>query len=407
MMTTAVLQPNSPVSCPTASPNASVGQSNLEERVNNTFLKYLGIALIVFGAIGWMTCQVLAVIVNPLYMIGVGIGVVAMLIGIFMLAANSSSSSSMVLHPPESNLDSMAIELGRNYTINERRKRDAPDRIDWNTVFSERDVRHVRIEELLGCFDEVLGRSATSTNFDDVTILERRGLRRGIERFVQFIIERDLDHDTNTSPYYYDQLNLIMKNIILELKKPEIDAGKKYDVLKELSIAAGHCTPRKLEEALRQFRYITNRPDTLDNRFREWLQTYKEDVILRYFQSGQFHVLNDARVKVQDWGLDQPSAFGSRDQYRGVGGDFSASEYREKLMQNYTSAHLISVIQTKASFHEAIPLITLYLQEAYASGDLDDDTLERILQTFGDRTELTFFGAAWLLARMHFIDPVQ
>lgn len=349
---------------------------------------------------------------NGLYIVGQVVGTVLLFPVIVLFYAVSWVFETIIdiydycfgsAAPLEMNLDPEAVEIGSHYRMNTTRRAETPDRIDWDAIFTSNNTSGIRVEDLMDCFDTVFGTSRTATNFSDLDTFRRDRLRISIENYVNFIVARDLSYsDGNTTEAYYNQLALFMKNLIVLMKDQNISNDRKRLSFTELEDASRRCVPRRLEEPLKQYRFLTNQEDNIDNRVREWLQMFKEDIITRYFQdSGHFHALNHARQVVRGWGLEQPDARADHDQYSFAFG-YSRGQYYRRLEQNYLPPQVISAIKTKIDFFGDNELVNDYMNKKYEEGVLDDETLERIYTG----SELNLFGTAKLLEFLGFIDPV-
>lgn len=302
------------------------------------------------------------------------------------------------------NIPLEAVNLGAQYRVNQARKNHAPDRIDWNAIFTAQSG-NVQVRDLLNCFDDIAANCTASmplTTRRGWTAERMKGLIK--DGYVDFIQARNGNIYGNVVPReYYDQLSAVTRNLIIELRKPEILLSKKIEVLNELADAADKCHPRRLSEAVKQYRNITNIPQTMDNLARIWVQEYKIDIILKYFQnSGHMNVLNDARNVVRGWGLEDPDVMAHVDPYARNFGASSAAVYIARLEQDYTPACLISMVQAKIEFGDDKDAVNAYLLEKTDDGTLTDEELMRMY----DGSNINYYGAAKILEFLGFLIPV-
>ena len=315
---------------------------------------------------------------------------------------NQQGSSS--LQPPPTNLENLpieAVDLGAGYDINVAKRAEVPDPINWQATLNQANGA-ILLNDLLICFDQVFGTDPNRASISNCSPAERDS-RRGMIKtgYVDFINRRTGWYGA-ISPEYYDQIGVILKCVIAELKKPDVSQVDKILALEILAEASDKCPPRRLNEVIKIYRHLTGQAETMDNQVRIWMQDYKEDVILRYFQhQDHMNSLDDARLKVRGWGFEKPDARPDLDQYSATFG-YPLYQYVARLDQEYIPEKLIAMVQIKVEYDNAGELVREYLLERYSDGDIDDAELARMYEG----SNLTLYGSARLLELLGFIDPV-
>ncbi len=360
------------------------------------------------------------------------------------------------------------INAAQDYRACGARMKDRPEPFDLQSVIIQQEqlAHPILVDDLLTRFDEIFtnsdcsqvqeygGKYIFNRNSNDeskayladrpfeIQMLVGGELLRGmgyggyvpmrqiIKFYIDFIKERDIALE-GTSNAYYDNLEIIVKNIIFELGKPEIDTSKKRNLMVELAEAYTNCNARKYEEALWQYRKLINRSENLDNLVRIWLQEFKEEVIMQHYQihgmeGMSVHILNHARKEVGDeFGLndlglvendpwvfayDNDEAFRRRNRYQMI--DFNPEEYKRLLNAHYTTEALLQVVSCKIESENVSRVINEYLQNEYTQETITDDDLELMYTNSVDengssQAKLNYKGVAILLERLGFLEKIS
>lgn len=152
---------------------------------------------------------------------------------------------------------------------------------------------------------------------------------------------------------YTDQLELVAKNISVQLGKPDVPLHKKQTALLELADAIQRCKPRILEESKRQFLSLIGHLLTINDKFLLWAQLLKDNIIIQNFQGDQFHVLNRARKMVgKDWGLDCDPTNLADPHIVGYGGNATVAQYNAVLRANYRPGRLVEAFFNRLAYDD-------------------------------------------------------
>ncbi len=149
---------------------------------------------------------------------------------------------------------------------------------------------------------------------------------------------------------YWLQLNaeirLILQNFVAEFRKPAISARNKQTALLEIARAAEECRVGLREELIRRFKMLTNRVTKLEDKFKLWIQLFKEDLILST-DTPQMHKINHARKLVgKQWGLDQDK-LNLDDAHMEAGGGTSELQFIRILTEGYTPARIVHALRAR------------------------------------------------------------
>ena len=252
----------------------------------------------------------------------------------------------------------------------------------------DNNVERIDIRELLKWVNTLFDGSA-----------EHGTVRTHISAYIQFIFDREdyESHRPNHDEYdharwdaYFDELHLIAKNLVFEfendINKDKIPVHKKRTALTQIADAKQHCRPRILEESRRQFLSVTGRLSMNDKLYR-WAQRLKEDIIFEAFQTTQFHVINQARLKVgEKWGLDRDH-FNLTDPHITIGRNVPAHEFDNALERGFTPARLVDTIRTLMVYDNDLPSAMDFLM-AKMENDPDRDNIERYFELVTDGKDL-------------------
>ncbi len=308
--------------------------------------------------------------------------------------------------PPLPVFDEAIMKLAEDYKINQARLGEVPEKIDFAELTANLGGAVIPLNELLTQYDAVFGAPHDFPR-NDISYEKRAENRQKLADFVAFIEARDTSY-SQTSLTYFDDLNLVVQNIIFELRKPadQVEMHKKVSALDELAEASDQCIPRRFEDAVRQFKVLTNRPTTLDNLFLGWVQELKEDIILECFQQDEYHVLNHARKEIgEEWGLDRENGSLAEDRFYALGfmGARNPELYRRALAVQYIPARVISALYEKQKYYGRNQVVNDYLGSIAAQLPDDFDYGEFFE---ADGKTVSIKGIAFLLESLHFFEKV-
>ncbi len=294
--------------------------------------------------------------------------------------------------PPIEVPDEIA-DIAGNYSLNQQRKADRPDPFNFEELMQ--DVQDVDMNTFIICFDEVY-RDVEHFNGSATTELKETLLR-----YIDFV-EAKRPNVPGTSAQYYEDLEKVLKNLIVELQKPSLSVEEKQFIFSEIAEAATQCTPRIYEETLGQFRRALKRPETLDNLVRRWVQEYKEELLLDNFQAGaELHILSHARHLVgDDWGLNNNMTLAKNDPSIIFFLDLLKEDYETVLTESCTPGHYILAIFEKIIVDNAYMTINEHLQREHDQGRLTDEDFQEM---YNDKGKLTYNGVAILLENLGFL----
>jgi hypothetical protein len=291
-----------------------------------------------------------------------------------------------------------AIEATRGYILNPLRIRDVPPPLNIEELRLN-GTGDIPIDELLVHFDTIFQYETGRQRLAEI-----QHAKPYITQYINFIKARQ-----DQSGEYFDQLLCLAQNLIIELRKPEILLHKKQTALLEIADAQEKCKPRRFEETKRQFQEVSNRAETLEDKFLRWIQMFKEEIIIKTYQGTQFHVINRARIEIgEEWGLDR-NAISTADEHIGCGGNTTKEEYRQTLTQNCTPASLVAALRTRIEydglnrdFSDYLSHFSTELPENY--DDAEEGFFDIIVKESGGyEAVLNERGITWLLEHFKFI----
>ena len=264
------------------------------------------------------------------------------------------------------------------------------------------EARAMDIHELLPIFDKTMLDNGTSRL--PQTLADRQYLME----YIDFVMNRQVDSErfpgVVRSAMYNENLLLLAQNLVLEMNKPykDVPLHKRVIAFSEIAEATHNCPPRIYEESQRQLKETRsindeNPAQALREKAMLWLQMLKEDILLRAFQTSQFHVLNRARQLIgREWGLDT-NPVNINDPSIEMGGKNTANEFRKALTDHYTPAYLIETIRTRLVEDAKNGLINKYMQQ-----NPPDVDFSLLYEPHGKA--LNCKGVAWLLKQLNFLN---
>jgi hypothetical protein len=277
------------------------------------------------------------------------------------------------------NLSPEAVELTQNLKINRAKISELPPPLD---IYQLLELPDIDVNELL-------------THFDTLFAETRPGDRFSILGYIAYVQAR-------SNSQIVRDLNIVAaaKNLVFELRKPEIPRVKKETALIEIAFAFRNCEPRIYEDTMRQLKNLTNRFRTLEQQLPFWHQLFKEDLIIENYQVCEFHVINHARRHVPDWGLDRDGVNLS-DPFQNIGGMFNgALNYRYTLNKDYNLPRAIEAIRNRFIGEGSNDLINDYLARHPLPDDFDfRDFFER------DGTTISYRAVVWIHEQERFLIP--
>ena len=276
-------------------------------------------------------------------------------------------------------LDPEAVAETITLKLNRARAGDAPLPID--PIVLDPQTSEIPLEALLEQFDKISS-----------TIERPVNIRRDLEEFIRRV-------DSGCNPYS-EHLQGVLKLFIAELRKPELSLEKKKTALLAIAEASHQCPPRTYDECLRQLKILTNRYPNLEQLLLSWIQFFKEEVLLEKYQDTQFHMLNEARQRLPDWGLDS-DPINLSDPHTSLfgGGPFVGPlNYRYVLNKELSPARLVAAIRNRVLQDEYNnSFITKFLESREADLPTDWQT------QFFSEGKINYRGIAWILVRLEFL----
>lgn len=173
----------------------------------------------------------------------------------------------------------------------------------------------VSTEELLTQFDEILNqphstglrcRGRDVLFVDEGSQIDRNSAKNQIK--INLIHYANKTHDgSRYNQMVAKELELILKLIVLEFRKPEISHEKKVEALIRLASASFHCAPRRHTETLKVYRTLLSQIETIEDALLGAVQMAKEDLFLAHYchSTEPVMTLNYIRKKVDTLGLDR------------------------------------------------------------------------------------------------------
>lgn len=282
-----------------------------------------------------------------------------------------------------SKIDPEAILATRTVQIERSRAADAPRRID--PLEFDEDTGDIGVDELIERFDEIF----PNPNHDE------NKARQDLLAYTKFVKD-----GSQPDQQYNANLQGVVKLLIAELRKSEVPQAKKEAALIEIAEAYRNCPPRTYEESFRQLKILTNRYENLEQMLLFWLQFFKEGVLLERYQGDQFHLLNEARKRVPDWGLDQDPVNLSDPFTTCFGGGLCIGplNYRYTLNKEFTPARIVEAIHNRVLQDDSHNrLITQYLESQ------EHDLPEEWQEKFFTEGTINCYGIAWILEKHRFL----
>ena len=281
--------------------------------------------------------------------------------------------------------------------INNTALTKAPEPFDWNALIAANGTIHSR--EIITEYERIFGAGAQGADKTRLESLLREANHQSNDRYDQM---------------YHEILTAIIKNVIIELRNPDIDIAKKKRALQGIIDGQGDCRPRRLEECQRQFRLLKSSGTAAEQMLLEHVQFVKEEIFLEQFQNDQFHMLNYIRSRVgHEFGLDV-SDINLQDPNRTYGGNHpSDSTLRSVFFREYTPQKVIQAVLARILVDGNGNVFGPYILEQLEAQALEDgeDVNDNEVATRIEETGLSFYetdgtreineaGVAFLLERI-------
>ncbi len=226
--------------------------------------------------------------------------------------SGSNASSGAVV-----TLGDVPAHVFQGLSINQRKINERPEPLDPELIrhVAENSTPPVQIRQLLTEFDRVCNEIGVTNNQvlyqDQGRPITRRGAREALERNYIGFVEQNMNRARAGGQDYHPlaaaDIDVFLKGIIIELRKPEVSIEKKRVAIENLASAAEHCPPRRHTEAMKVYRVLSNQMETIDEILKQYIQATKEDLFVNYYSLARESVmtLNYIRRTVgQQLGLD-------------------------------------------------------------------------------------------------------
>ncbi len=120
----------------------------------------------------------------------------------------------------------------------------------------------VRVEDLLDMFDNLnFERPEEDSYINPLTLYDDNGIcvsRDSLQRGIRRVVAAVQDGDSWYGDDWHNRYSTLMKHIVVELQKPNVDAAEKSGTLKRLAIGGRHCGDRIIGEALNAYLSLTS-----------------------------------------------------------------------------------------------------------------------------------------------------
>ncbi len=209
--------------------------------------------------------------------------------------------------------------------VNPAKLADVPRPLNPETIrrIADNAVPPIEVDEILTQFDAISAgmRQNAILYIDQGSNITVRDARDSLRRsYVNFV------HTQRDGGYYlYHRLaaadiDLFLKGIIFELRKPEIPIEKKRLAIENLASSAEHCVPRRHTESRKVYQKLSNQEETIEETIKQYIQVAKEDLFINFYSltTETAATLNYIRREVgEQFGLDT-NPVNLQDEYIGI-----------------------------------------------------------------------------------------